>query len=52
MNEIIDLICEFWILGFFGCNSIQYGGMFHYLKKELDKTYPEDIDFDTEEDKR
>ena len=52
MGEIIDLICEFWILGFLAVITFSMVVCFILLKKELDKTYPKGIDFDTEEDKR
>lgn len=51
MSEIIDLVCEFWILGFLAVIAFSMVVCFILLKKELDKTYPEDIDFGAEEDK-
>ena len=50
MSEIFDLICEFWILGFLAVLAFSMVVCFILLKKELNKTYPEDIDFGDKDD--
>lgn len=50
MNEIIDLICEFWVLGFMTVIAFSIAACFILLKKELDKNYTEDIDFGDKDD--